>query len=84
MRFAADPDVNRRIVETQQLIDLVVRQYEKGNHIVDAGPEVGLFWGTDASPQPDKPLDPVDGVKKIFQYGGPSEHLHLMTSPTLK
>ena len=80
MRFAGTPEAMALVGDSPYvgLVEFVVREYERGNHLVDGGPEVGLFWATNISDvdthQP-RPLQ--EGLELLTKYGGPSQHRHL-------
>ena len=80
MRFAGTPEAMALVGDSPYvgLVEFVAREYERGNHLVDGGPEVGLFWATNISAigthQP-RPLQ--QGLELLAKYGGPSQHRHL-------
>ena len=60
------------------LVEFVAKEYGRGNHLVDGGPEVGLFWATNISDvETHRPRPLQEGLQLLAKYGGPSQHRHL-------
>lgn len=61
-----------------ELVEFVAREYARGNHLVDGGPEIGLFWATDISGiETHRPRPFQEGWQMLSKYGGISNHRHL-------
>ncbi len=74
MRFAGGSNG-----QDAQLVDFVAREYARGNHLVDGGPEVGLFWATNISSiETHRPRPLQEGLQMLAKYGGISSHRHLV------
>lgn len=73
MRFAGGSDS-----QDAELVEFVAREYARGNHLVDAGPEIGLFWATNISSiETHRPRPLQEGLQMLAKYGGISNHRHL-------
>ena len=73
MRFAGGSDI-----QDSQLVEFVAREYARGNHLVDAGPEIGLFWATNISSiETHRPRPVQEGLQMLAKYGGVASHRHL-------
>lgn len=79
MRLAGEVMRTAKDSKDRELLNFVVKEYERGNHLVDGGNEIGIFWATNISGiETHEPRPLENGLSLLGKYGGLANHRHLM------